>query len=303
MEPPRRPVLALMAALTTAALGLAGVAGSSGVAAQASSATTAARALDPTFRVATFNVLGASHTVRGRQKYMGPGVRRMGRAVRIIDRRHIGLVGFQEMQGVQVREFQRLRGSSWGLYPGTALRELDGENSIGWRQDTWRLIKASTVPIPYFKGHIRNMPLLLMQNRATGRHVYVLDVHNPATNRRVGNQDRWRHLALAQETALINNLRLTTHLPVIFVGDFNDRALAFCPLYRDTSLRSASGGSATSTSCTMTAPTPVDWVFGSIGVDFTGYRRVDTPYVRRTTDHPVVLADVRLAAPSAIIAP
>ena len=91
-------------------------------------------------RVATFNLLGDSHTQSGPKKSMGSGVERMGRSVRILDNRDIDIVGFQEMEDVQVAEFQRLRGG-WGLYPGAELRPKDGSNSIAWRRvsgPSWR---------------------------------------------------------------------------------------------------------------------------------------------------------------------
>ena len=51
--------------------------------------------------------------------------------------------------------------------------------------------------------------------------------------------------------------------------------------------------------CRPDDPRTIDWIFGSQGVEFTGYVEDHGPLVRRTTDHPVVTASVHLvgAAP------
>jgi endonuclease/exonuclease/phosphatase family metal-dependent hydrolase len=245
----------------------------------------------------TFNLLGHSHTVRGRHAWMGSGPERLRRAVRVVDYRRADLVGFQEMQPPQVAEFLRVRGRDWGLYPAARLRGLDGENSIAWRKRVWRVARAGTVPIPYFNGNIRQMPLLLMEHRASHRRTWVLNVHNPATNRRRGNQDRWRRAAIALEIATTNARRAESPTtPVLVVGDMNEREGVLCPFGRRAGLRAANGGTVTRTTCRMPpGPRPVDWIFGTADVTFSGYRALRTPRIVRTTDHPVVLSRAVLA--------
>src|SRR5688500_14774229 len=79
-------------------------------------ATAAAPVMSETFRVATFNVLGASHTVNStRFDTYKP---RMRRTVRLINEQAFDIVGFQEYQYEQHEMFLRLTGGSWGVYPG-----------------------------------------------------------------------------------------------------------------------------------------------------------------------------------------
>jgi hypothetical protein len=250
-------------------------------------------------RVSTFNLLGASHTEKGSRMWMGSGEERMGRAVRILDNQKVDIVGFQEMQASQVAEFQRLRSTTWGLYPGAELRDMDGENSIAWRKSVWTLVEASTRSIPYFHGNIHEMPFLLMRHNATGQLAYFFDVHNPVSNRRRGNNDYWRAMAVNKEIAAVNEMRATSTVPVFVVGDMNDREKVFCPYVRRAALHAANGGSATDTTCTLPAKAIIDWLFGTSEVTFHDYLKVDTKFVRRTTDHSVVVSGATLPVPAA----
>jgi hypothetical protein len=243
-------------------------------------------------RVATFNLLGDRHT--------GPGsgwdnsVERMGRSVRILDNRDVDIVGFQEMEDVQIAEFQRLRGDGWGLYPGAALRPKDGANSIAWRRNVWTLVEASTRTIPYFHGNMLEMPFLLMRHDATGRLAYFMNVHNPVSGGRSGNNDAWRAKAVNREIAAVNDSRADSGVPVFLIGDMNDREKVFCPAVRRGAMHAANGGSANDTRCTLPRPAPIDWLFGTGDVDFHDYVKVDNAFVARTTDHSVIVSGATL---------
>ncbi len=267
----------------------------------ATASQSAARETLATTRVATFNVLGDSHTRKGRKAWMGSGVERMRRTVKIIDKKEFDLVGFQEMQRVQVQEFLRLRTLEWGIYPGLVLRAEDGENTIAWKRSVWTLVSVDTQTIPYFDGRTREMPILLLQHNASGRQVYVMNVHNPATSRRLGNHDVWRQQAMELEIAAVRALRTATKLPVIVTGDMNSREDVFCQFGQLAKLRAANGvGLANKSGCTPPPrPMPVDWVFGTKDVVFTDYTVMQTPRIERTTDHPVVAATATLPIPLA----
>lgn len=248
-------------------------------------------------RVATFNLLGASHT-DGRSRMLS-GERRMRRSVEILDWYRVGVVGFQEMQGRQVAEFQRLRKRWWGLYPGAALGARNGANSIAWRKRNWTLISAHTVAIPYFGGRERQMPLLRLEQKGTGLRVWFFNTHNPVSNRKRGNHDRWRAIAVRRQIDMVNRLRRWSPHPVVVVGDFNDREKVFCPFGRYAGLHAANGGAVTSTRCTMPPkPLYVDWIFGTRDVRFHNYEALRTPYVQKTTDHPVVISRATIPLPS-----
>ncbi len=248
-------------------------------------------------QVSSFNLLGDSHTRKGRKAELGSGVERMGRSVKILDKRAIDLVGFQEMQRVQVEEFLRLRTTEWGIYPGLVLTARDGENSIAWRRSVWTLVEVATQTIPYFNGKTREMPILLLQHNATGERVYVMNVHNPATNRRVGNQDVWRDQAMALEAAKVNELKATSTVPILVLGDMNEREDVFCYFGQQARLRAANGlgYKANANGCTPPPrPLSVDWIFGTKDVAFSYYEALRTKRIERTTDHPVIVATATL---------
>ena len=64
-------------------------------------------------------------------------------------------------------------------------------------------------------------------------------------------------------------------------------------------MRSRPRGGTNNGHCRPDDPRTIDWIFGSQGVEFTGYVEDHGPLVRRATDHPVVTASVHLvgAAP------
>lgn len=257
----------------------------------------------PVSKVASFNILGHSHTISGRRaRTMGDSIERMGRTVQIIDRQALDLIGFQEMQRIQATEFLRLRGTTWSLYPGVSMTAADGENSIGWRNDVWTLVEATTQSIPYFDGRIRQMPIVLLQHNATRQMVYVMNVHNPASTRAEGDQSRWRKEAMRLEIAKINALRVAAPaFPVIVTGDFNERETAYCTMAYPARLYAANGGRATATRCTPPPqPIGIDWVMGTAGVAFSDYASLRTKKIRRTTDHPVVTARIGFTVPHAL---
>jgi hypothetical protein len=247
-------------------------------------------------RVSSFNLLGYGHTKPGggHPKYTD-GLTRMKWAVRIIRNNDLQVIGTQEMQPPQYTRFKELTGNEYGVYPGNKLTTAAMANSVIWRKAEWRLVEAETIQIPYFHGNLIRMPYVLLQNRLTGRQVWVFNSHNPADAH--GNAQRWRNQATAIEANLFNRLQAdypTT--PLISTGDENDRDQYFCPMVTQTQMRSSSGGGVLDSSCVMPdAPTHVDWVMGSDPlVQFTSHTALHTKLVRKTTDHYVIVADAVL---------
>jgi hypothetical protein len=243
------------------------------------------------FTVATFNVLGSSHT-KGRGG-KASGVQRLGGALQLLASHGISVVGFQEFQRDQRHAFSR-RAPGWAIYPGDALGNLSGENSIGWRKDTWVMVKPGSVPIPYFNGGVRQMPSVLLRNKQTGIQAYFSNFHNPAETGQFHNQGRFRTAATTREIALFNQLE-RTGIPQFVTGDMNDRAPWFCRVTGSTPLVAAAGGS-NSGGCRPPRPTQIDWIRGSPKAQFSGYTIDRSPLVRRTTDHPVIFAQVTIDA-------
>jgi hypothetical protein len=151
--------------------------------------------------VASFNVLGASHTAGpDRRKFFGTGTARVGGQIAMLEERKVTIAGLQEFQKPQVYAFLARTGGQWDAYPGMSLGELMADNSIAWRKDTWEAVERRIVEIPYFGGHPRGMPYVLLKNRHTGHRVWILNVHNPANigatspasaTRRSGSRPSW----------------------------------------------------------------------------------------------------------------
>ena len=250
--------------------------------------------VDPTkppaqFTVSSLNLLGASHTSGGGNKPgYASGPQRVVWALQLLRAYDVDVVGLQESESTQIAAFNRLTGSAFDVYPGTSMGRGPVRQSIAWRTDTWKLVSAHTIAIPYFHGHRIPMPYVLLQNRESGQGVYFFNVHNPATTKSHGNNQYWRNVAENIEAQLVRRLR-STGVPVVFTGDFNERASAFCRM-ASAGLHAANGGGRTNGRCSPPANSGIDWIFGSSQIEFSNYLRQRNGLVRRTTDHPIVVA-------------
>lgn len=240
--------------------------------------------------ISSFNVLGSSHTDGGGKRGgMASGVVRIRRVAALLGQHGVDVAGFQEFQGDQYREFLRVAGGTYDVYPGMSAGRLGVENSLVWRTSEWTLIEAHTVQIPYFDGRLRPMPYVLLRHNATGRYAWFGNFHNPASNPKRGNNDGHRARAAAIEAALAVRLRAESGYPVFLTGDFNEREQIFCRMTSNGMI--APNGGSNDGSCKPPGyPMPVDWIFGSDMVDFTSYQIDDGRLVSRTSDHPMIVA-------------
>ena len=244
---------------------------------------------DTNFHVASFNVLGWSHTAKGgdAKGYAG-GVKRMGYAYQILQNHHVNVVGFQELQPQQLDKFNDLTGKHWSLYPGDRLERIAMNNSIAWKTSKWERVDASYVRIPYFFGDPVKMPVVKLRNRATGRLVYFANFHNPADT--FGNAQKWRDAARRKEIRLANR-KFDEGVPLVLTGDMNERDKYFCNMVAKAPMRAANGGSnAAGSRCETPVPMGIDWIFGSKRISFADYRKVESDLVHKATDHPFVVA-------------
>jgi hypothetical protein len=252
------------------------------------------RTIEPaSFTIASFNILGHSHTVPGgnRPGWASSSVR-MGWQVASLFGQGIDVVGLQEYQQPQHNNFLGRAGGTFDVFPGMSRGYAAVENSIAWRKDVFRAVELSTIGIPYFGGRPKQMPYVQLEHIATGQRLWVANFHNPATTPSHGNNVRWRRAATNIQIGLANRLG-ADGTPVFFTGDFNERAEYFCPLTGNTALKAANGGS-TGGAC---APPPrmfVDWIFGSDDVTFSNYRADLSPNVKRSTDHPLIVAEATI---------
>lgn len=239
------------------------------------------------FVVATFNTLGHSHTTaQGGKPWMASGPARTRKMVELLRRHHVEVAGLQEFQRPQHRTFVRLVGSTYASYSSRG----DTENSVVWRRARWRLMSATTFPIPYFDGHRRRMPIVRLKSRATGRTVTFVNVHNPADTRVHPHQARWRMQALASERQVIHaEARRGGRL--ILLGDFNDPRTPLCELGARADLAAAAGGH-TGPPCRPPNRVGIDWILGSRSVRFHRYGVDRSRAAQQTSDHPFLSATV-----------
>jgi len=242
--------------------------------------------------VASFNVLGASHTAgANRRRFFGPGPARVPGQIAMLEARKVTLAGFQEFQTPQVHTFLGQTRGRWEVYPGTTMGPLLADNSIGWRTDTWKAVERRIIQIPYFGGHPRGMPYVLLEELHTGHRVWLLNVHNPANIG--GDFARFRNQAVQMEARLVRQLG-ADGTPVLFTGDMNDRREFACPLTAASGMHSADGARTVGRSCTVPPRMSVDWIMGTSQVAFTDYRQDWNARHRRLTDHPLITATATL---------
>lgn len=240
------------------------------------------------FRMASFNVLGSSHTAGSKKR--GPGVTRMSAMTDYLLAKKFSVVGFQEMQRDQRNRFLAKTGGNWGLYPHTSPRSIDGENAIGWDKDVWELVKADTISVPYFGGAPRNNPVLRLKHKASGASIYISNYHNAADV--MGKAQRWRDAATRIQVNLFKELA-KTGLPVFATGDMNERRAWACEVVTGADMRTSFGGDGRN-GCSVTHNGDIDWIVGSHDVTFFNNVSERSAFLKSVTDHPVVYTDVRI---------
>lgn len=247
----------------------------------------AERAIVPTtFKVSSFNLLGAAHTsAHGNKPRFAAGSTRMAWAMGLIKGADVSVAGVQEFEPPQLAAFNRTS-PGWGVFPGLSQGHDALANSVIWRQDTWTMVEGRTILIPYFYGKLRPMPYVKLRNLQTGQEIWFASFHNPASTR--GPAEKWRQIALAKEAALSRSLS-ADGTPVVFTGDMNDKRDFFCPFTARSTMHASNGGS-TGAGCQPPASMGIDWILGSPNVTFTDHARVSGGLVARTSDHPFVWA-------------
>jgi hypothetical protein len=170
------------------------------------------------FTIATFNVLGSTHTAPGGNKpAWREGPDRMRGAVTMLDRRRVDVVGFQEFQGNQLDAFRRLAGDRYAVWHPAG----DTENAIGWRKADWTWVSGTSIKIPYFEGQPRRMPVVTLRFRhGDGEVMTFANFHNPADTGQHPHQGHWRAIATDREAALVQRLNAAGRR-VFVTGDMN----------------------------------------------------------------------------------
>jgi hypothetical protein len=268
----------------------------------ASQASAERRAGVTTFQVASMNALGHSHTrPGGNRPGWDSGPKRMGYATQLLEANGIDLVGFQEFEPQQYAAFVKLMSPRWSIAPGLDAPGTAQSKAIAWRTADWTLVKSTTFMSPYFGGQMQARPLIQLRHNVTGQLVWVMNTHNPANTR--GNAQKWRDQAERIQAELVNTLRRQSpDVPVIFVGDMNDREKFYCPMTYLSELESASGGyheDVPGGACQPTKPLEVDWVMGTPPIAWSDYRTLKKGLIEKTTDHPLVWGTATIPADAA----
>lgn len=239
--------------------------------------------------LASFNMLGASHTAGGGRYATYPS--RLNRAMSYFNYRGLDVIGTQEYQETQY-DYAMARGfgNTWGsFYWDPEGNRRDTENLIMWRKSTMEFVSGSTYDIPYFGGNTRHVPIVLLRQKSSGRTAYYLNVHNPSNVR--GQAAKWRAEAIEIERKKIIELRATGR-PVFLTGDFNDRQPAFCPLTANK--LTISPNSLPSSACAYPKESSIDWIFAAGQARFSYFQRDRTPQTGRISDHPLIVAETHL---------
>jgi len=242
------------------------------------------------FVLASFNTLGASHTPTARY----PGyANRTPKQVALLNGYNADVVGLQEFEPKQKDLFLATAKGTFGIFPAPNTTRTD--NSLIWRTSTFELVSGTTMGIPYFQGRTAQVPVVLLRQKSTGREAYFINVHNPASIAKYGDQSKWRAKAIAVEKAKIVELR-KTGLPVFITGDFNDREKAFCPM--TAGKLTISANSIPSMTCALPRTLWIDWVFAAGPARFTSWVKDNKPRDLRISDHPIIVTRAYIAPTS-----
>jgi len=285
---PARSVLDKKPAAEVAALGIQDRP-PAGAKALARAAEKAAAVQPFSFRITTFNVLGTQHTAPGgaAQDY-APGRVRADWAADLVAAYGSGVVGMQEVQVDQLDALQKATAGRFAFYPALELGSKGIPQSLMWDTTAWTLTWKGSITIPFMDTQ-RPQPIVRLQNIATGREIYVMNIHNSPKDAKGREWERDR--ATAIEIAAIKQLR-KDNLPIFLTGDFNEHQEAFCKFTGKGGLQAANGGSNSGGVCKPPTPMRVDWIFGSPDVTFSGFLMDTGAQVRRITDHAVLSATV-----------
>jgi hypothetical protein len=234
------------------------------------------------FTLASFNILGDSHTERGgHHAGWRSGPQRMPDQLTSLEAAGVSVAGLQEFQATQ---WDVVRTSdTWDVYPQTRRHT---QNGIIWRRADWTLVRGEQFTIPYFHGTPARQSLVQLRQVTTGQTIFVVNVHNPADVR--GAADPWRRRALLIERNLVDRLK-ATGAPVFITGDFNevdDPHCTFTPL-----MQNAFGPGSTSP-CRAPRAAAIDQIYGLGGFTFVGTRQNRSMPDRQLSDHPLVTTRV-----------
>ncbi len=170
------------------------------------------------FKIGTYNLLGASHTDPGgdTQAYDSYDVR-MTRAVKIMKDNGFEVAGLQELESKQRTKLLQLAGDTYDIYPTTDITtNRFSENSIIWDKSKFSLEEGGKTTIAYNATLDRDIPWVKLKDKGSGQTFYVFNTHDPVNkvNADFRVKDARIHLTDLEG-------KLQTGSPVFMTGDFN----------------------------------------------------------------------------------
>jgi len=239
----------------------------------------------------TFNALGSQHTTPGGGAgTFAPARIRSEWSADLVRSLRSGFVGFQELQVDQYDQLRRSLEDRYGFYPGGTSNPRLVWQTVIWDKSQWQYVDSRVVDIP-FQGKTRPNPMVRLRNLTTGEDVWVLNVHN--VSKPIPSRQAERNEAVRIEVAEILAQR-DRGVPVVFLGDMNERETVFCKVTGQTDLRAVTGGSNAGGRCTPPAKMQLDWIFASPELAVDSAEFVGTPQVTRITDHHVLTSRLTL---------
>jgi endonuclease/exonuclease/phosphatase family metal-dependent hydrolase len=241
--------------------------------------------------VSTFNVLGSQHTrPGGGAGNYAPGRIRTEWSKNLLTELNSGIVAFQELQVDQYDDLKRAVGDTHAFFPASTRFTKRVWQSVMWERSQWTLVDSRIVTVPVI-GRTRPNPMLRLRNKVTGRDVWVLNVHN--SSKKTPERQRERNRAVRIEVDHILAER-RQRVPVIFLGDMNERQTVFCKVTAWTDLESVTGGSNRKGRCRPPKAMRLDWMFASPELPVREARFVRDARVARITDHAVLTSRLGL---------
>lgn len=261
------------------------------------------------FVIATYNVLGASHSDGGNRAYERDSDPRMDKAIKVMEQSGFDVIGLQEFEHKQRTMFLSRTNGAYGIYPSSAKYGSDrtSANSIVWRSERFELVRGFERPFVYFGGNENTIPVILLRDTETGDEFYVTNTHDPANTRRWHDQERFRIENARRHKSFVASLR-DEGLPVFLVGDLNstfqvrpdkDRAgrsqLPYCILTDGGVLHNAYDvlRDRQGPACPTTDMSgPVDHIYVTPGVGVTNWDVIRSDDAKFASDHYPVSATV-----------
>lgn len=144
---------------------------------------------------------------------------RLTKSMNVLASNNVGIAGLQEVRRNQLQALQTSEFSVFGsdityeTHPKTFDRS---PNPVIWNNQKYKLIKADSITVKYGGGS-QQIPLLKMQDIASGSEFYFINTHDPADSQGTA-QDR-----LYNANIYKGKLEEISKegLPIIFAGDFN----------------------------------------------------------------------------------